>query len=208
METITLDIAAWSCNDPQKDGLNRAHIKVEGSGENVINSGYGLHLVLINLFNGRAVKFKNCNTYSDGSESNRTSTINWLKDLPPDHALIATTYYSCGQHWKEEIYDALKVYGWSWKEIESYQSLVFVANTNGTVYFEKMTKKSEGPIVEKVNVPMKPGPKVVFKGRFKAEDESQIEGKWHFSFDGNESDQKENEQSQEPEDRYSLIISL
>merc|ERR1712154_325072 len=179
---IKIECASWSSSDVVKDGFNKSHIKIN-DGDNEQTTNYGLHFALINLFNGSLVKYKYFDLHS--SQSNVKPLIEYVKDLPLYHLIVITTYYNSGKYWKDEIYHALKPYGWTWKKVEEYESFIFVANTDSTVYYHKKRMKSYGPLKKELFIPLNPTPNIQIKARF--DSESKIKGKWNFALPKNNS---------------------
>eukprot|EP01083_Nonionella_stella_P005368 15498_1 len=174
---VKIELASWSGNDPVKNGFNKSHIKIN-NGRNKQTTNYGFHFALINLFTGGYAKYKYFDIHS--SESNVKPLVEYVADLPANHLIVITTYYSSGKHWKKELYEALKVYGWSWEKVEDYESFIFVANTNATVHYQEKKTKSNGPLKKELTIPLLATPDIQFNGGFV--DEHKIEGTWEFVY--------------------------
>ena len=163
-DTLKVELHAWGAYDPQSQNQTaKSAIYIGDSTKDVRGSGYGMGIVIVNLRNGGVVTSKKFNLY--GTANSGKELTKHLKDLPPNHAIIATTEYTCHQYWKD-CRQALREYNFSFWDIKQYESCIFVATTDKQCLVCEKKEQGKGPIKKTIYLPLLPSPVMKFEGYF------------------------------------------
>ena len=131
-DTLKVELHTHGAYDPQPANQSaKSAVYIGDSTKDVRGTGNGMGIIIVNLRNGGVVSDKDLTKH--------------LKDLPANHAIIATTEYACHQYWKD-CRQALREYNFSFWDIKQYESRNYGDKSFivGNSYLNKWTRRLAG----------------------------------------------------------------